>query len=166
MPAPVRLVLDDAAQRELRDRYRQTHDAETRSRYQMVLLAAEGYPVAQIAALVQRSRSTVTRVLARYQQEGVDGVPYRRRPGRPREAPPTWQAELARVIELNPQTVGVPSATWTLRLLRDYLAQTTGHRAGLTTVWQALQRADYRSKRPVHSLKRKAQSQPDWPKKA
>ena len=165
MPTPVRLLLDEAAQRELRDRYRQTRDAETRSRYQMVQLAADGYPVAQIATLVQRSRSTVTRVLARYQQEGADGVPYRRRPGRPSEAPLTWQAELERVMDLDPHTAGVPRATWTLRLLRDHLAQTTGHRTGLTTVWQALQGADYRSKRPVHSLKQKAQSQPDWPKK-
>ena len=68
------------------------------------------------------------------------------------------------MIDLDPLTVGVPSATWTLQLLRDYLAQLTGHRAGLTTVWQALQQAGYRSKRPVHSLKQKAQSQPDWPK--
>lgn len=89
MPARVQLALDDPAHRELQDRYRQPRDAETRTRSQLVLLAAHGYPVAPIAPLVQRRRSTVTRVVARYQQEGAAGVPYRRRPGRPPEAPPS-----------------------------------------------------------------------------
>jgi transposase len=92
-------------------------------------------------------------------------VPHRRRPGRPRAAPATWEAELRRVIEVDPHTVGVPSAVWTLRLLADYLATVTGHHTSLETVRQALRRTDYVIKRPVHSVKHKAQSQPAWPKK-
>jgi transposase len=84
----------------------------------MVLVAGDGYPVPQSAALVQRRRSTVTRVLARSQQGGPDGVPHRRRPGRPRSAPATWAAAVPRVLDLDPHAVGVPSATGTLRLLR------------------------------------------------
>jgi transposase len=165
MPAPLRIVLDDATRQTVAARFEQTHDAETRLRYQMVLLAADGRTAPQIAPLVRRSRATVERVLGRYLREGLDGVPHRRRPGRRSPAPPQWAAELARVIELDPHAVGVPSAVWTLRRLRDYLAQVSGHHTSLETVRQALRRLDYRCKRPVHSVKRKAQEQPDWPKK-
>ena len=65
------------------------------------------------------------------------------------------------MIERDPHAVGVPSAVGTLGLLRDYLARVTGHRTSLETVRQALRRADYRCKRPVHTVKRKAQTQPE-----
>ena len=165
MPAPIRIVLEPAARQDLEERFARTRDAETRSRYQMVLLAGAGWTAPQIAPVVRRSPDTVARVLRRYLRDGPDGVPYRPRPGRPPSAPPAWTAELQRVIDLDPHTVGVASATWTLRLLRGYLAVVTGHRAGLTQVWQALRRRDFVSKRPVHSVKRTAHEQPDWPQK-
>ena len=165
MPAPLRIRLDEPAQQELARRFEQTRDAETRLRYQMVSLAAERRTAPQIAPLVRRSRATVERVLGRYLREGLDGVPHRRRPGRSPTRPATWEAELRRIIEVDPHTVGVPSAVWTLGLLRDYLERATGHRTSLETVRQALRRTDYRCKRPVHTVKRKAQTQPDWPKK-
>jgi transposase len=165
MPAALRIELDAAARQDLEARFEQTRAAETRLRYQMVLLAADGRTAGQVAPLVRRSRATVERVLSRYLKEGPDGVPQRRRPGRRPVRPPEWEAELGRVIELDPHAVGVPSAVWTLGLLRDYLARVTGHRTSLETVRQALRRADYRCKRPVHTVKRKAQAQSEWPKK-
>ncbi len=167
MPAPLRIELDAAGRQELENRFEQTRDAETRLRYQMVLLAADGRTAGQVAPLVRRSRATVERVLGRYLKvkEGPEGVPQRRRPGRRPNRPPEWDAELRRVIEVDPHAVGVASAVWTLGLLRDYLERTTGHRTSLETVRQALRRTDYRCKRPVHTVKRKAQTQPDWPKK-
>jgi transposase len=166
MPAAIRLTVTPAAYAELTERFEATRDAQTRLRYQMVLLAADGMTAPQIAPLVRRSVATVERVLRRYRQEGADGVPPRSRPGRAPTAPAAWRAELARVIDLDPHTVGVPSAVWSLRLLAGYLAEVTGHQAGLTQVWRALHALDFVCKRPVHSVKHKAQSQPDWPKKA
>jgi hypothetical protein len=57
------------------------------------------------------------------------------------------------------------SALWTCRLLADYLAEQTGHRAGIETVRLALHRAGYVCKRPRWVLSRKAQAQPEWAKK-
>ena len=165
MPAAIRISLDAAAQHELVARFEATRDADTRLRYQMVLLAADGYTAPQIAPIVRRSRATVERVLRRYRLEGPDGVPPRPRTGRPATTPPAWTAELTRVIDLDPHAVGVPSATWDLRLLANYLAATTGHRASRTQTWRALRQHQLVCKRPVHSVKRKAQEQPDWPKK-
>src|SRR5919199_119973 len=104
MPAALRLHLTDAERAEGARRFETTHDAETRLRYQMVLLAADGRTAPQIAPLVRRSPATVERVLHRYQEEGADGVPYRCRPGRPPDVQPEWGAELRRGIERDPHT--------------------------------------------------------------
>jgi transposase len=141
-----------------------TPDAETRLRYQMVLLAADRYTAPQIAPLVRRSAATVEQVLRRYQEEGAAGVPHRRRPGRPAEVPPAWEDELRRVIEWDPHTVGVDSANWTTRLLADYLGTVTGQRTSFETVRVHLHKAGYVCKRPTWSLQGKAAEQPQWAK--
>jgi transposase len=162
MPAPLRVTLPERARTALVARFNATRDAETRLRYQMVLLAADGRTTTQIAPLVQRSPDTVARVLKRYLAAGPAGVPHRPRPGRPVGAPPAWAAELRRVIELDPHAVGVDSANWTTGLLADHLARTTGHRTSLETVRLFLHRADYVCKRPGWTLKRKAEEDPAW----
>ena len=162
MPAPLRLRLDEGARAEVAARCDATDAAETRLRYQMLLLLAEERTPAEVGALVRRSSATVRRVLRRYQTEGPDGVPPRPRPGQPPHFPPAWVAELERVVERDPHEVGVPSAVWTTRLLADYLARATGHRAGIETVRLALHRLGFVCKRPGWSLKRKATEQPEW----
>ena len=62
MAPPLRVMLDQAAKTELERRYQTTHDATTRTRYQMVLLRAEGHPVAEVAQLTRCSPDTVRRV--------------------------------------------------------------------------------------------------------
>src|SRR5688500_1323372 len=102
MAAPIRLTLGAAARVEVERRFDAADDAEARTRYQMVLLAADGRTVAEIAPIVRRSPDTVQRVLRRYQAEGPGGVPHRPRPGQPPRVPPAWRAELERVVERDP----------------------------------------------------------------
>jgi transposase len=162
MPPPLRVPLDSAEQAELERRYQATRDATTRTRYQIVLLNAEGHTPPQIARLVRCSPDTVRRVLGRYLAGGPDAIPHRPHPGQPPHYPPAWQAELVRVADLDPRSVGVDSALWTCRLLADYLHKVTGHAAGIETVRIALHRAGYVCKRPRWVLSRKAQAQPGW----
>jgi transposase len=108
----------------------------------------------------------VRRVLKRYLASGPDAVPHRPHLGQPPHYPPGWQAELVRVADLDPHQVGVDSALWSCRLLADYLAAQTGHRAGIETVRIALHRAGFVCKRPRWVLSRKAQAQPGWAKNA
>jgi transposase len=166
MAAPLRVRLDRAAHDELDRRYQTTRDATTRTRYQMVLLRAEGHPVVEVARITRRSPDTVRRVLRRYLAGGPEAVPHRPHLGQPPHYPPRWEAELVRVADLDPHQVGVDSALWTCRLLSDYLAEVTGHRAGIETVRLALHRAGYVCKRPRWVLSRKAQAQPGWAKNA
>lgn len=166
MPATIRISLDDDQRTELARRFEETHDAEARLRFQMVLLAADGRTAPQIAPIVRRSTDTVERVLKRYRDEGPDGVPHRRRPGRPPEVPPAWETELCRVIDEDPHTVGVRSANWTTRLLAAYLAKMTGHQTSIETVRLHLHAAGYVCKRSTWTLDRRAQDEPEWAKNA
>ena len=166
MAPPLRVTLDQATKAELERRYQTTRDATTRTRYQMVLLRAEDHPVVEVAQLTRCSPDTVRRVLKRYLAGGADAVPHQPHLGQPPHYPPSWQAELVRVADLDPGSVGVDSALWSCRLLADYLAGVTGHRAGIETVRLALHRAGWVCKRPRWVLTRKAQAQPGWAKNA
>ena len=67
LTAPIALSsLDEPTLTELRRRYDDTSDAETRTRDQMLLLEASGQTSTQIARLVLRSQDTVVRVLKRF----------------------------------------------------------------------------------------------------
>src|SRR5258708_3245206 len=84
-------------------RYNSTPDPETRTRYQIVVLAAtHGWSAEQIAPGVKRSHDTVLRVLHRFVAGGLAAVPRRTGPGSPLTITPAWEAELLRVIEDDP----------------------------------------------------------------
>jgi transposase len=135
VPAPITLPpLDEELQAELYQRYEEAADAETRTRYQMIVLAQSGHRTPYIACLVLRSEDTVERVLKRFLTRGLDGVPRRSAPGRERTVTSAWEAELLRVIELDPHEVGQETANWTTELLANYLGRHTGVTVSLETV--------------------------------
>jgi len=63
---------------------RESTNAETCTRYQMLLLSLRCQTSSQIAQTVLRSQDTVVRVLKRYFTGGLDAVPRRTAPGRDR----------------------------------------------------------------------------------
>src|SRR5436305_3093444 len=127
MTAPIKLLqIDEPALAELCRRYEETREAETRTRYQMLLLSLQGQSSSQIAHTVLRSQDTIVRVLKRYVAGGLDAVPRRTAPGRERLVTAVWEGELLRVIELDPHEVGQDSANWTTERLAEYLGQHIG----------------------------------------
>jgi transposase len=166
MPAPLRLRLDQATREALAERYEHASGAVERTNCHIVLLADEGRHAPEIAWLVRRGPHQVRKVLRRFQTEGLAGLVPRKPPGRALGVTPAWLAELQRVIEVSPRSVGVASAVWTTRLLASYLEQVTGHRAAIETVRVHLHRLGYVCKRPTWSLKRKANEQAGWAKNA
>src|SRR5690242_2924780 len=102
MATPLTLPpLSDAQETELRQLYATTTNANLRLRSQMVLLAHQGRSVAEIAAVVFRSRDTVERVLKRLLRGGIVAMPARKAPGMAPTVTPAWTAELLRVIALD-----------------------------------------------------------------
>lgn len=144
-------------------RYNAALDPETRTRFQMVLLAVEqDLGPRQIAPLVQRSHDAVLRVLQRYLAGGLDAVPRRKAPGSPPALGSEAQAELGRVIENDPHQYGIHSANWTTQLLAAYLAVKTGRSVNQETIRAQLHRLGYVCKRPTWTLADRAGAQPEW----
>ena len=75
--------LDECARAVLQERYRTTHDADERSRCQMILFSAQGKTVAEIAELTFFGEDTVLFWLDRYQTDGLEGLATKPRSGRP-----------------------------------------------------------------------------------
>src|SRR5512135_651023 len=147
---------------ELHRRYEESPDAETRTRYQMLLLSLRGQKSSQIAYTVLRSQDTVERVLKRFLTGGLDAVPRRTAPGRARTVTASWEAELLRVIEMDPHEVGQDTANWTTERLAQYLGQHTGILVSEETVRIYLHAHDYVCKRPTWTLRRKAEEKADY----
>ena len=163
MTAPITLSpLDEPTLTKLRRRYDDASDAETRTRYQMLLLSASGQTSTQIAQIVLRSQDTVVRVLKRFLAGGLDAVPRRTAPGRMRTITAAWEAELVRVIELDPHEVGEETANWTTARLAEYLGKHTGILVTEETVRVYLHAHDYVCKRPIWTLRRKAEEKADY----
>src|SRR5437764_14666645 len=118
----------------------------------MLLLAQQDYKVPQIARIVLRSEDTVDRVLKRFLAVGLDAVPRRTPPVRERRVTAAWEAELLRVIALDPHEVGVSSANCPTELLAEYLGQRTGIQAPEETVSMYLQATGALCKRPTWTL--------------
>src|SRR6266516_708955 len=163
MTAPITLApLEKPTLDELRRRYEKSPDAETRTRYQMLLLSLRGQKSSQIAHTVLRSQDTVGRVLKRFLTGGLDAVPRRTAPGRERRVTAAWEAELLRVIEVDPHEVGQETANWTTERLAQYLGQHTGILVTEETVRVYLHAHDYVCKRPTWTLRRKAEEKTDY----
>jgi len=160
MPAALTIApLDAETRAEAERRYNTTTDADTRLRYHIILLAAQGYTAPRIAPLILRSDDMIQDVLKRFRAGGLDAVPRRYAPGRARTVTPAWEAALLRVIERDPHEIGVASALWTTGLLAAYLARATGVAVDQETVRVYLHAHDYVCKRPTWTLKRKAEEQ-------
>ena len=161
--APITIPrVDPATLTELRQRYEETPNVESRTRYQMILLAQQEYKVPKIARIVLRSEDTGYRVLNRFLAGGLDAVPRRLPPGRARRVTIAWEVELLRVIELDPHEVGQETANWTTELLAEYLGQHTGIQVTEETVRVYLHAHGYVCKRPTWTLRRKAGEQADY----
>lgn len=151
--------LEEATIVALQQQYDTTRDADLRLRTHMVLLAHLGRSVSEIAHLVFRSQDTVLRQLHRFVNDGLRALPRRKAPGAVPTITPAWEAELVRVIDLDPHTLEVPSANWTTSLLAAYLARVTGITVSEETVRLRLHANGYVCKRPTWSLKLKAEAQ-------
>ena len=144
-------------------RYNTAPDPETRTRYQMVVLAVEhGWSPEQIGSVVKRSHDTVLRVLHRFVGGGLAAMPRRTAPGGPPTITPAWEAELLGVIEDDPHDHGVRSANGTTQLLADYLQGKTGVGVDQETVRRRLPRLGYVCKRPVWVVAHQAAERPEY----
>ena len=75
--------LSQAEDNALRELYRQTKNADVRTRCQMILLSAQEHAVSEIAELTLFNEDSVLYWLDRYESQGLSGLEDRPRSGRP-----------------------------------------------------------------------------------
>jgi transposase len=83
MPSARYLRLSAPAVEALEQLYRQTTDADVRTRCQMILLSARGRSTVEIAELTLFDQDTVLFWFDRYEADGLAGLEDRPRSGRP-----------------------------------------------------------------------------------
>lgn len=112
---------------------------QTRTRAQIVRLAAQGVDRATLAAYTGYHPQTLQRILRRFRQHGADGLHERPRTGRQ----PKWTPHATALLHACLQ---VPR-TWTCTHLQQTLMTTLGVRFGRETLRLQLQRLGYRWQR-------------------
>ena len=143
--------------------YRFDPDPLVRRRSHIVLLARELDTQTEVARVVRCSPDTVRRTLALYQQGGRSSL--RRSPALPWHAAKRtlgWQKALAEALERGPEACGIARPTWTAPLLAEYLTEHTGIAVSEHTVRRGLESLGYVCRRPVWTVRHKAEEQPDY----
>ena len=112
-----------------------------------------GYPVVDIAAILDVREETVSRWCVKYEQGGEASLPGDRT-GRPVGAGRLLDAEQEQTIQRfidtkTPQELGIPSALWTRAAVAELIEQQTGQRMPIRTVGEYLNRWGYTPQKPV-----------------
>jgi transposase len=129
-----------------------SHYPEVRQRAIALRLLHQGQRLEQVAAVVLVTSNTLYAWHKRWREHGLDGLQDRKRTGRPAKADQRYRDELARLLEVDPHTLGLPFTIWTINRLRVYLSETTGILLSYTRFRSLLSREGYRWNAPKHDL--------------
>lgn len=122
-------------------------------RYRAVLLRGEGLTVDAVARALRCSQASVYAWTARWRRGGVAGLREGDHGGGKAKLDARGEAELAGLLEADPQARGHQATGWTVPLLGTELAA-AGYRVGDRTIRRAVHRLGYRWKRPRYVLGR------------
>jgi transposase len=131
---------------------RQPPNVKVFLRAKAVDLSARGWKVPEIAELVQRDRSVVSRWLHRFEEEGIESLWPRKSPGRPPKVTAEYRQAADEAARQNPRNLGYEFTRWTADLLTQHLAKTTGVEVGPWTVRNTLIDLGFRWGRPKLDL--------------
>src|SRR3954453_21893201 len=120
-PVQVRPISNDEGMRLLRIVRRGTGSVVTWRRAQMVLLSAQGMPVAKIAEVTFTSPDRVRDVLHNFTADGFDSLYPRYAGGRPPKFDLQQRAKIKQIALSRPADHGLPFSTWSLAKLTDFL---------------------------------------------
>ena len=88
----------------------------------------------------------------RSQAEGPAGLFDAPRCGSPPKVTPEYRERLLHVARCRPRGLGLPFSLWTGARLADYLAELTGLRLSVSSVYRLLRDGDMALSRPQHTL--------------
>lgn len=111
-----------------------------------------GYPVAEVGVILDVTAASVYGWVRRWQQQGLNGLANRPKPGKPRKVTESYQHALERALDSPPASCGYTFAVWTLERLRDHLTLETGVQVSIQWLSVVLSEHGYVYRRPKHDL--------------
>jgi len=117
----VREISNDEGNRLLRIVRRSSGSVVTWRRAQMVLLSAQGMPVAKIAEVTFTSPDRVRDVLHNFNADGFDSLKPKYAGGRPPRFTLAQRQQIKQTALGRPADHGLPFSTWSLAKLADFL---------------------------------------------
>src|SRR5215211_3374686 len=117
----VRVIGNDEGNRLLRIVRRSSGSVVTWRRAQMVLLSAQGMPVAKIAEVTFTSPDRVRDVLHNFNADGFDSLKPKYAGGRPPKFTLAQRQQIKQTALGRPADHGLPFSTWSLAKLADFL---------------------------------------------
>jgi transposase len=153
MSKRVHYTLSDEELVALEEAINHAPEAAVRQRAIAIRLLHLGQTPEQAAHAVMVTSNTIYAWHKRWRENGVAGLRDGQRSGRPTKADTPYVNELARVLELDPHTLGLPFTIWTLNRLRLYLAEQTGILLSYTRFRALMTRQGYVWKAPKHDLR-------------
>ena len=143
-----RIVLHGQTRAKLRRAAKRCKDADTRTRYHVVLLSADGWSGRRIAKALGCCASTVSRTLSRWESCGEAGLIDRREDNGLMKADDLYARTVAWILEGTLQDHLHRRPTWTRRLLAETAKAYTGVAVSVTTMGRLLRRLRARHGRP------------------
>jgi transposase len=125
-PIRVRELTAEEAEAVKRLVHSRTEPAGQVERAKIVWLSHEGKLVPAIAEELHLSAATVRTWLKRFNAQGLPGLEDAARSGRPTTYTAEEVGEVVAAALTNPQSLGLPFASWTLDRLEAYLNETKG----------------------------------------
>ena len=125
-PIRVRELTAEEAEAVKRLVHSRTEPAERVERAKIVWLSQAGKLVPAIAAELHLTAATVRAWLKRFNAQGLPGLEDAARSGRPTTYTAEEVGQVVAAALTNPQSLGLPFASWTLDRLEAYLNETKG----------------------------------------
>lgn len=150
---------------QLHQRYRACSKHNEKLRWKALFLIASGTRAAQAARRVGRSSGWVTKLAARYNDDGAAAVADSIAVSL-RGKPPTVTPELALELDAALHHPAPDGGIWTARKVADWIAAKTGRRLHTTSAWRVMRALGFsvQTPRPQHAQAATAEEQQAWKK--
>jgi len=143
-----RIVLHPRTRAKLQKVAKRCKDADTRTRYRIVLLSDQGWSGRRIAKALGCCPATVSRTLGRWELYGEAGLIDRREDNGRAKADELYADTVAWILASTPRGFLHRRPTWTRRLLVETAKAYTGVTLSVTTMGRLLKRLKVRRGRP------------------
>ena len=115
-----------------------------------MLLLFEGLKSTQIAGLFNISRWSMVKWIHRVNEEGLAGIPNKKRHGRPCRLTEKIQKELEEALEKNPMEFGLKRNRWDGIVVVEYLERFHGVHLNVRQAQRWIKRLGFSLQRPIY----------------